>query len=407
MNWLLIIGFLILGMLLANMLKNVCGCKNVVEGKSDAAPDLGLPAVSASCTPHDDSEVGATSCTTDFTGTPETCDTTNCMYTPYFDDTCTQFLNTGSAMRFRMPGGIATIYDCESDPKLIPYFDFYFKPMDLPDSIECDQDNARCTDPHYVLEDLNNHYACCIKPKLNPNACYTVTDICPEKCSASSTYYSDLVDEAKIFQSNYTTSTRPAPTITRTIPDTSAPINLLHYTTSTRPASTITRTIPDTSAPINLLDQCSIQIGKKKPKIYTTGCNNTYSTCDMLKKMSGTGELYSRLRDDDVSDDPVQGLNSNFCETNVFELDKKKIDTYVKNHSIPYDIADPGTTQEVYPNSPLLDANIMNTFNHYLDIYNKFVAKGENSGLDGKYASGKISDICAKTCSAPEILARK
>jgi len=32
MNWLLIIGFLILGMLMANMLVNVCGCKNVVEG---------------------------------------------------------------------------------------------------------------------------------------------------------------------------------------------------------------------------------------------------------------------------------------------------------------------------------------------------------------------------------------
>ena len=28
---------LILGMLLANMLKNVCGCKNVVEGSSDCS----------------------------------------------------------------------------------------------------------------------------------------------------------------------------------------------------------------------------------------------------------------------------------------------------------------------------------------------------------------------------------
>ena len=38
MNWLLIIGFLILGMLMANMLVNVCGCKNVVEGQIVAEP---------------------------------------------------------------------------------------------------------------------------------------------------------------------------------------------------------------------------------------------------------------------------------------------------------------------------------------------------------------------------------
>ena len=38
MNWLLIIGFLILGMLMANMLVNVCGCKNVVEGQNGCDP---------------------------------------------------------------------------------------------------------------------------------------------------------------------------------------------------------------------------------------------------------------------------------------------------------------------------------------------------------------------------------
>ena len=40
MNWLLIIVFLILGMLMANMLNNVCGCKNVVEGGNDGKPDI-------------------------------------------------------------------------------------------------------------------------------------------------------------------------------------------------------------------------------------------------------------------------------------------------------------------------------------------------------------------------------
>ena len=33
-NWLMCVVALILGMLLANMLQNVCGCKNVVEGQS-------------------------------------------------------------------------------------------------------------------------------------------------------------------------------------------------------------------------------------------------------------------------------------------------------------------------------------------------------------------------------------
>jgi len=43
MNWLLIIGFLILGMLMANMLVNVCGCKNVVEGQPVCNPPCDNP----------------------------------------------------------------------------------------------------------------------------------------------------------------------------------------------------------------------------------------------------------------------------------------------------------------------------------------------------------------------------
>ena len=45
MNWLLIIVFLILGMLMANMLNNVCGCKKVVEGQNECTPECEEPGI--------------------------------------------------------------------------------------------------------------------------------------------------------------------------------------------------------------------------------------------------------------------------------------------------------------------------------------------------------------------------